>query len=89
MIIDIWLGSTSCGLRLSKLGLQDIIIIKTGIVCSRKQKLQEKIKGDDIPRGYHVAYFNMLDGGKMILPAYRANLDNGKKVKAKKTNFLS
>ena len=51
MIADSWFGGIRCLLGLSKLGLQAITMIKTGTARYCKQEFQEKLKGDDIPRG--------------------------------------
>ena len=71
------------------MGLKDIIMIKTGTAGYRKQELQGELKGDDITRGEHVAAVTTLNGVKMIVLAYCAKYDNGKKAKSKKANFLS
>ena len=89
MIADSWFGGIRCVLGLSKLGLQDITMIKTGTAGYRKRELQDKLKGYDITRGEQVAAVTTLYGFKMIAIAYCAKSDNGKKAKAKKDNFLS
>ena len=89
MIADSWFAGIRCVMGLSKLGLRDTTTIKTGTAGYRKQELQDKLNGDDIPRGEHVSAVTTLDGVKMIALVYREKYDNGKKAKAKKANFLS
>ena len=87
MIVDSWFGSMRCVQALSKLGLQAITMIKTGTAGYCKQELKDKLKGDDITRGEHVAGLTTLDRVKMRALAYHAKHDHGKKVKYKKANF--
>ena len=82
MITDSWFVGIRCVLGMSKLVLQAITMIKTG------QEFQEKLKGDDIPRGDHVAAVTNLYGVKMISLAYREKSDNGKNSKDKKAKFI-
>ena len=88
VIVDSWFGYIKCVLGISKFGFQAITMIKTGTKGYYKQELQDKLKGDDITRGEHVAAITTLYGVKMIALAYRAKYDNGKKAKAKKGNFI-
>ena len=82
-----WFGVIKCVIGLSKLVLQAITMIKTGTAGYYKQELKDKLKGDDITRGEHVAGLTTLDRVKMRALAYHAKHDHGKKVKYKKANF--
>ena len=66
MVADSWFGGIRCALGMSKLGLQAITMIKTGTAGYRKQELQDKLNGDNIPRGEHVAAVTTPNGVNII-----------------------
>eukprot|EP00957_Ditylum_brightwellii_P001842 142043-Ditylum_brightwellii.AAC.1 len=64
-------------------------MIKTGSSGYCKDKLKEKLMGDDIERSAQSVATTTVDGVKLIALAYQGRSEKGKKNKATKKNFYS